>query len=483
MSDMTHGESGKDAASTFALCATHSVRRTQHALDHVILARMNIRQIAYIITACSLAVLASSSAQHAPLVAYGLDAPEPVVYIIVAFMASIALLLLVLAVGFRKSRSSRKINSVLKVAACVFATGISIFGVYCMDFAFEKGQSNLRRLETYCRDLHTWQMRARAIRSGILEGAGLDPLPTRTPLNAVVHSRRERDGYAVENVYFESIPGFFVVGNLYRPLPSDANARKPVVLIPQGHFPHGRFNEDTQQLAATFARMGAFAFIYDMVGRGESTQVSHGNPHALTLQLWNSMRALDLLLALPDADPERVGMTGASGGGTQTFLCTAVDDRVRVSAPVVMLSSWVYGGCACEIGMPIHRGRRYATNNAEIAALAAPRPQLIVSIDADWTRSVPVREYPYIRGIYGLFKKGDNVCNVHLSGESHDYGPSKRNAVYKFFAGQFGLNLKEETPNSIEPEEAMRAFNAEHPRPESALQGWGAVMAAFAGQK
>jgi uncharacterized protein len=311
-------------------------------------------------------------------------------------------------------------------------------------------------------------------------------LPKRTPLNAVRHSRHEGKGYTVENVYFESIPGLFVAGNLYRP--SMGDAPKPVVLIPHGHFPEGRFDPNLQHLAGTFARMGALAFTYDMVGRGESRQVIHHNPHALTLQLWNSMRALDFLLALPDADPRRVGMTGASGGGTQTFLCTAVDDRVTLSAPVVMVASWAYGGCLCEIGMPVHRGADYASNNAEIAALAAPRPLLLVSVGTDWTYTTPRLELPYLRKIYCLYDNEAGVQNEHFANEKHDYGAYKRQAVYRFFSKHLGLQLGrlapkdarvDEAPNTVFPRADLESFDASHPLPPNALKGWDAVVAAL----
>ena len=352
------------------------------------------------------------------------------------------------------------------------------------------GESNLRRLEHFHLDLPAWKERAEQLRHGLLETARLDQIPQKPTVQATVHSRRLHQGYSVENVALETIPGFFLAGNLYRPLPKDTGAKHPVVVIPHGHFRDGRFGEDMQQLAATFARMGALAFLYDMVGRGETTQVNHEDPRALTLQLWNSMRVLDFMLGLPDADPGRVGMTGASGGGTQTFLCSAVDERVTVTAPVAMVSSWVYGGCECESGLPIHRTTTHKTNNAEIAALTAPRPQLVVSLDSDWTRTVPWQEYPFMKKTYALFGAEAQIENKHIAGERHDYGPTKRNAVYRFFARHLRLQLEtvlladgsiDESSNSIEPRDKMLSFDAAHPLPQHALKGWDAIMQALQG--
>ena len=442
----------------------------------------------FCVGACLSVAFAISVTRHVDLVAYGIKTTRPVVGLLAGGLVAFALAWLGFARFTWKAQSTRLWALVAALPACILLSGFSALGVYQLEVKYEKGESNLRHLVGFCRDLPAWQARAAILRAGILRAAQLAPLPKRTPLNVVTHDRRERRGYSVENVTLETLPGFFLAGNLYRPAAADPLRKHPIVLIPQGHFAHDRFNPDNQQLAATFARMGALAFLYDMAGRGESTQVKHHHPQALTLQLWNSMRALDFLLGLPDADPSRVGMTGASGGGTQTFLCAAVDERVTVSAPVVMVSSWVYGGCECESGLPIHRGPGYASNNAEIAALAAPRPQIIISCGADWTRTVPTLEFPYIRSIYRLFGRGDNVRNVHLATEGHDYGPSKRQAVYAFFAEHLRLAREgvgrpagrfDEAPNTVEPDEDLHAIDAAHPLPARALHGWDAVKTAL----
>ncbi|MGD9632693.1 MAG: alpha/beta hydrolase family protein [Pirellulales bacterium] len=288
-------------------------------------------------------------------------------------------------------------------------------------------------------DADAWRKRAAKIRANILRGAKLEHLPPPCPLNPVVHSRRELDGYNVANVAFDALPGFRVTGNLYTP--SNPTDSMPGILIAHGHWENGRRQEPTQKLAASLARMGATLFAWDMLGFGESTQCDHKHPEGLRIQTYSSMRALDFLLSQPGVDAERLAITGASGGGTQTFILAAIDDRIDVSVPVVQVSAHFYGGCTCESGMPIHVCDGIETNNVEIAASFAPKPQLLVSDGDDWTANTPQVEFPYIRRIYGLLGAEDNVENAHFPDEGHDYGPSKRKAVYKFLAKHLKLNL------------------------------------------
>ncbi|MEM6347152.1 MAG: sulfatase-like hydrolase/transferase [Bacteroidota bacterium] len=324
--------------------------------------------------------------------------------------------------------------------------------------------------------LSDWQKRAKRIKRGIIEGARLDSLPARTPLNPIRHSRREMEGYAVENFAIESQPGLWVTGNIYSPL-----KQKPPyagILSPHGHWSepedYGRFREDMQMRCAALARMGAVVLAYDMNGYGESDQLPHKHPEAVRIQTWNSIRLLDYLESKPEVDPARLGVTGASGGGTQSFLLTALDDRVAVSVPTVMVSGHFFGGCACESGMPIHRSTDHQTSNVEIAALAAPRPMMLISDGDDWTSNTPDFEFPYIKRIYDFFGFAERVENVHLQEEKHDYGPNKRKAMYPFMAKHLGLDLSKIQNVSGEIDESfvrllakdqLKVFNADNPRP------------------
>jgi dienelactone hydrolase len=196
---------------------------------------------------------------------------------------------------------------------------------------------------------------------------------------------------------------------------------------------------------------------------------------------------LDFLLSLPNADKNRVAITGASGGGTQTFVAAALDDRVSVSVPVVMVSSSYDGGCECESGLPIHgdcKGNK--TNNAEIAAAIVPKPLLVVADGSDWTKSVPGTDYPYLKKIYGFYNKQENVESVYLPDDQHDYGITKRTPVYAFLAKHLRLNINaitgkngiDESGITIQTNDEMRVFK-KSPLPSNALRSHDDIVKVF----
>jgi uncharacterized protein len=323
-----------------------------------------------------------------------------------------------------------------------------------------------------------WLSRADIIRQGILKGAGLHPFPEKTPLKPIFTDLRKYNGYSVQNVAIESLPGVFVTGSLY--LPEKLNGKVPGILSAHGHWnkmeDYGRYRKDAQMRCAALARMGTAVFSYDMVGYGEMKDWgwSHDHPYVLRQQIWNSIRALDFLESLEYVDPERLAITGASGGATQTFLLTALDNRIKVSVPVVQVSAHFFGGCVCESGMPIHKSPKHQTNNVEIAALAAPRPMLLVSNGDDWTKNNAQVEYPHIRYIYKLMNVEDNVENVHLPEEGHGYEFPKRKAVYPFLAKHLKLKVSDMSDSYwakieegivIEPYDKMKVFNNLNSRP------------------
>jgi dienelactone hydrolase len=290
--------------------------------------------------------------------------------------------------------------------------------------------------------LPEWEVHKAQLQRQILVAAGLYPPPEKTPLHPEISGRIERGDYSIEKVALETMPGYYLGGNLYRPL--HPQGKVPAVLTPHGHWTYGRLENSEgysgPALGINLARQGYVAFAYDMVGYNDTLQTEHrfNSPSyqlwsftPLGLQLWNSIRALDFVESLPEVDSQRIAVTGASGGGTQTFLLAAVDGRVRAAAPVNMVSFIMQGGCQCE-NAP---GLRIGTSNVEIAAMMAPRPMLLVSATGDWTKNVPREEYPAIRSIYDLYKQPDNVAVVQFQAE-HNFNRQSREAVYGFFAKQ-----------------------------------------------
>ena len=331
-------------------------------------------------------------------------------------------------------------------------------------------------------DTANWPARREQIRQRILVSQGLWPMPTKVDLNPVIHGRVEREDYVVDRVFFESIPGHFVTGSLYRP--KGKQGPYPVILSPHGHWNEGRFYDageaqirsdlakgaerfevggrfPIQARAVQLARMGCMVFVYDMTGNADSIQIGH-RPENWThldretdwgffsaqaelrlqnmmgLQTWNSIRAIDFVLGLDDTDPERIGVTGASGGGTQSMIIGAIDDRIAAAMPCVMVSTAMQGGCTCENAPYL----RIDQGNVDIAAAIAPRPLGLTAAN-DWTIELETKGYPDLRQLYtdlGQQNRLTAAFNVHFF---HNYNHVNRCVMYGFFNRHFQLGFEE----------------------------------------
>ena len=359
-----------------------------------------------------------------------------------------------------------------------------------------------------------WDKRAAALRVQMLVALGLHPMPAKTPLKAVIHGRVDCGDYSVEKVFFESMPGFFVTGSLYRP--AKLEGKVPAVLCPHGHWNNGRFLKQPegqiadeirtgaealpnnaisplQSRCAGLARMGCTVFFYDMIGYADSIQftqaLAHGfrkqrpemndaaqwgffSPQAeghlqsiMGLQAWNSIRALDFLESLPEVDAKRIGVTGASGGGTQTFILGGIDPRPAAIFPCVMVSTAMQGGCTCENASLL----RVGTGNVEFAALFAPKPVGMTAAD-DWTKEMATKGFPELQRHFAMMGAPDNVFLHNRTEFPHNYNLPSRMAMYKWFAKHLKTPQPapaEEKACRILTKEEASVWNAEHPAPKT----------------
>jgi hypothetical protein len=343
-------------------------------------------------------------------------------------------------------------------------------------------------------DRAAWERRADILRHQVLVAQGLWPMPDKTPLKPVIHGMIDRGDYTIEKVFFASMPGHYVSGNLYRP--TRRRGKLPVVLMPHGHWPDGRLmwrsdadakkeidngaertleaaRSPLQANCAAVARMGCIVFLYDAVGSADSTKIAHRQGFTdaeatlrlqsfMGVQTWNSIRALDFVLGLPNADDQRVAVTGSSGGGTQTIALAAVDPRVTVSFPMVMVSMNMQGGCVCE-NAPLYRVN---TNNVELACLFAPKPEGAAAAN-DWTHDFLQRGLPEMKSIWRLYAAEGNVEGDHVD-FGHNHNLHSRLLQYRFLNKHLKLDQPEpieEKPFDPVPPKELSVYDEQHPMP------------------
>lgn len=363
--------------------------------------------------------------------------------------------------------------------------------------------------------LSEWDQRREQVRRQILVSQGLWPMPTKTPLNAVVHGRVEGDGFTVEKVYFESAPGFYVTGSLWKP--KVIKGRVPGVMFAHGHWQDARLSLGDpakvrqeiaigaerfekggrsifQSLCVQLARMGCIVWQWDMLSDSDSKQIPREVVHRfdkqrpemnttenwglfspqaeanlqsiMGLQTWNAVRGLDFLLSLPEVDPERTAITGASGGGTQTMLLAAIDDRIRLSFPCVMVSTSMQGGCTCENASLL----RIGTGNVEFAGLFAPKPQGMNTAN-DWTKEMATKGFPDLQKLYATYGRKDDVFLLRGEHFQHNYNAVTRSAFYTFLNKHFKLGFEApviERDYDPLPPEKLSVWDEQHPAPKAA---------------
>ncbi len=346
--------------------------------------------------------------------------------------------------------------------------------------------------------LSEWKVESAKIRRQVLVSNGLWPMPKKTPLEPVIHGKVDRGDYTVEKVFFRSRPGHYVTGNLYRP--KNIKGKIPGILSPHGHWKDGRFYDagigakaqlesggEQFESAAHFplqarmvqlVRMGTVVFHYDMIGYADNQPLDHRTGfndaqaalqlhNLMGLQTWSSIRSLDFLESLPEVDPKRLAVTGASGGGTQTMILGAVDPRVAVAFPAVMVSTGMQGGCVCENASYLRQG----VNNVAFAALFAPKPQAMSGAD-DWTVAIETKGLPELKQIYSLYGRADLVEAHAFPQFKHNYNQVSRQVMYNWFNEHLQLGIEdpiEEADFKPLTKEEMSVFDKEYPLPEDAL--------------
>ncbi len=364
------------------------------------------------------------------------------------------------------------------------------------------------------KSVQAWKPRQEFVRRQLLVSQGLWPMPTKSPLNAVIHGKIDQGEYTVEKVYFESAPGFFVTGNLYRP--KNVTGKAPAVIFPHGHWTDARFliqpdkyvreeiatgqerfveggKSRFQSMCVQLARMGCVVWQIDALSDSDSIQFSPEVIHkfakqrpemnrtegwglystqaeanlqsVMGLQTLNLVRSVDFLLGLPDVDPARLAVTGSSGGGTQTMLLAAADPRMALSYPVVMVSTAMQGGCTCENASLL----RVNSGNVEIAALFAPKPQGMNTAN-DWTKELATKGFPDLQNLYGLYGKRYFVTLQRGEHFPHNYNAVTRSGFYALLNKHFKLGFEApiiERDYQPLPKEKLTVWDDAHPAPKA----------------
>ncbi len=324
-----------------------------------------------------------------------------------------------------------------------------------------------------------WQQTLPERREDWLEMLGLWPLPERTPLEATVTGTLDRGNYVVEKVHFQSLPGCYVPGNIYRP--KDVDGPLPAVVYLCGHT-KGKVNAQYQANPRWFGEHGYVAIVLDPIQLGEAQGYHHGvytrgrwdwysrGYTPAGTEVWNAMRAIDYLLTRDDVDAERIGVTGLSGGGAMSWFLGAADERVKCVVPVCQTGSIEHivcdratdGHCDCAFWINY---QRWCT--PDLGALIAPRALLVAAGTEDtlWRpyafRSAMLR----IKHQYAALGVGDSTRLVE-DVSPHGYTPMLRKAIFEWFNAHLKGDptpVEDDITEYVEPEENLLVFGGTLP--------------------
>ena len=337
--------------------------------------------------------------------------------------------------------------------------------------------------------LREWQGRRPRLKQEYFDMLGLWPLPEKTPLKATVTGTLEREGVTIEKLHFQSRPGLYVTGNLYRP--KQVEGRLPAVLYVCGHSGRGRDGNKTafQDHGMWFASNGYICLIIDTLQLGEIPGVHHGTYNRgrwwwqargytpAGVECWNGVRALDYLVSRPDVDPEKLAVTGISGGGAATFWIAAADERVRCAVPVSGMSDLesyvshkiINHHCDCMLMI-----NTYGWEWTTIAALVAPRPLFFCNSDHDTIFPMDGNEriIKRLRRLYKMYDKPELV-DAYVSHGGHDYRPDLRVAIFKWINKHIKNDTGPVTDADFKPlpGKELRVFPEDKDVPKDAING------------
>ncbi|MCY2954043.1 MAG: prolyl oligopeptidase family serine peptidase [Planctomycetota bacterium] len=313
-----------------------------------------------------------------------------------------------------------------------------------------------------------WEAKRQQYVEEYLYMLGLSPRPEKTPLRATITGTFQGDGYVVDMIHYQSRRQLYVTGNLYRPAVVKEGEKLPAVYYVCGHFNRGRDGNKVayQSHGIWFARHGYVCLVVDSLQLGEIAAFHHGTYNLQRwwwhsrgytpagVETWNGVRGIDYLISRPDVDPQRIAVTGISGGGAATYWVTAADERVKAAVPVsgmADLESYVSnrvinGHCDC---MFLYNTFQWPW--ARIAGLIAPRPLLFVNSDKDdiFPMDANERVANGLERLYSLYGAGDRVAAV-VSVGGHAYRQDIRQAAYRFINSHLKADAREVTDGEVD---------------------------------